>query len=110
MGIPSQGKGQQTSSPLDLNRFSSKHNLQRKIPLNPTGSCWPHRGTLDFLHHISLPPDCIDLLDEMGALMTLNKVESPASEFTSKYLWEREHYILIRVIRKFLGKTAQFSL
>ena len=46
----------------------------------------------------------------MGALMNLSKVENPASEFTSKYLWEREHYILIRVICKFLGKTAQFSL
>ncbi|KAM9625122.1 uncharacterized protein C22orf15 homolog [Morphnus guianensis] len=60
--------------------------------------------------HQCTPEDCINLLDETGALMNLSKVENPASEFTSKYLWEREHYILIRVIRKFLGKTAQFSL
>nr|XP_009481057.1 PREDICTED: uncharacterized protein C22orf15 homolog [Pelecanus crispus] len=45
------------------------------------------------------PEDCIDLLDEMGTLMNLSKVENPASEFASKYLQEREHYILIRVIR-----------
>ncbi|KAJ7423770.1 hypothetical protein WISP_32779 [Willisornis vidua] len=46
------------------------------------------------------PEDCIDLLDEMGTLMNLSKVENPAAEFTSKYLREREHYILIRVIRE----------
>ncbi|KAJ7423363.1 hypothetical protein BTVI_09936 [Pitangus sulphuratus] len=45
------------------------------------------------------PEDCIDLLDETGTLMNLSKVENPASEYTSKYLREREHYILIRVIR-----------
>ncbi|XP_029882372.1 uncharacterized protein C22orf15 homolog [Aquila chrysaetos chrysaetos] len=45
------------------------------------------------------PEDCIDLLDETGALINLSKVENPASKFTSKYLWERKHYILIRVIR-----------
>nr|XP_010305776.1 PREDICTED: uncharacterized protein C22orf15 homolog [Balearica regulorum gibbericeps] len=45
------------------------------------------------------PEDCIDLLDEMGALMNLSKVENPAFEFTSKYLQERERYILIRVVR-----------
>ncbi|GAB0196892.1 hypothetical protein GRJ2_002154500 [Grus japonensis] len=45
------------------------------------------------------PEDCIDLLDEMGALMNLSKVENPACEFTSKYLQERERYILIRVVR-----------
>ncbi|KAM6318269.1 uncharacterized protein C22orf15 homolog [Podargus strigoides] len=44
------------------------------------------------------PEECIDLLDETGALMNLSKVENPASEFTSKYLQEREHYILIRVV------------
>ncbi|XP_071428015.1 uncharacterized protein C22orf15 homolog isoform X2 [Pithys albifrons albifrons] len=46
------------------------------------------------------PEDCIDLLDEMGTLMNLSKVENPAAEFTSKYLREREHYILIRVIQE----------
>ncbi|KAM6119935.1 uncharacterized protein C22orf15 homolog [Phoenicopterus ruber ruber] len=45
------------------------------------------------------PEDCIDLLDETGTLMNLSKVENPASEFASKYLRERERYILIRVIR-----------
>ncbi|XP_017669525.1 PREDICTED: uncharacterized protein C22orf15 homolog isoform X2 [Lepidothrix coronata] len=45
------------------------------------------------------PEDCIDLLDETGTLMNLSKVENPASEYSSKYLREREHYILIRVIR-----------
>ncbi|XP_050174593.1 uncharacterized protein C22orf15 homolog isoform X2 [Myiozetetes cayanensis] len=45
------------------------------------------------------PEDCIDLLDETGTLMNLSKVENPASDYTSKYLREREHYILIRVIR-----------
>ncbi|XP_027747825.1 uncharacterized protein C22orf15 homolog isoform X1 [Empidonax traillii] len=73
--------------------------LKRKCQCRPEGSCWPHRGTLGFLHHMSLPPDCIDLLDETGTLMNLSKVENPASEYTSKYLREREHYILIRVIR-----------
>ncbi|XP_010279943.1 PREDICTED: uncharacterized protein C22orf15 homolog [Phaethon lepturus] len=43
--------------------------------------------------------DHIDLLDEAGTLMNLSKVENAASEFTSKYLREREHYILIRVVR-----------
>ncbi|XP_064530852.1 uncharacterized protein C22orf15 homolog isoform X3 [Pseudopipra pipra] len=43
--------------------------------------------------------DWIDLLDETGTLMNLSKVENPASEYSSKYLREREHYILIRVIR-----------
>lgn len=42
--------------------------------------------------------------------MNLSKVENPAAEFASKYLRERERYILIRVVRKFLGQTAQFSL
>ncbi|XP_009462010.1 PREDICTED: uncharacterized protein C22orf15 homolog [Nipponia nippon] len=45
------------------------------------------------------PDDCIDLLDETGTLMNLSKVENPASEFASKYLRERERYILIRIIR-----------
>ncbi|XP_074869141.1 uncharacterized protein C22orf15 homolog [Carettochelys insculpta] len=45
------------------------------------------------------PEDCIDLLDESGTLMNLSQVESPASELASKYLQERQHYILIRVIR-----------
>ncbi|XP_067406045.1 uncharacterized protein C22orf15 homolog [Emydura macquarii macquarii] len=45
------------------------------------------------------PEDCIDLLDESGTLMNLNEVEDPASELASKYLQERQHYILIRVIR-----------
>ncbi|XP_013800284.1 uncharacterized protein C22orf15 homolog isoform X2 [Apteryx mantelli] len=44
------------------------------------------------------PEDNIDLLDESGALMNLSKVENPASEFASKYLRERQRYILIRVI------------
>ncbi|CAM9542112.1 unnamed protein product [Bubo scandiacus] len=55
------------------------------------------------------PEDCIDLLDETGTLMNLSKVENPASEFASKYLQERECYIL-RVIPKLLIETAQFSL
>ncbi|KAM9281025.1 uncharacterized protein C22orf15 homolog, partial [Morus bassanus] len=59
--------------------------------------------------HLSPPLDCINL-DEMGTLMNLSKVDNPAAEFTSKYLQERECYILIRVTCKFLGKTAQFSL
>lgn len=42
--------------------------------------------------------------------MNLSKVENPASEFASKYLQERKRYVLIRVIRKFLSETAQFSL
>lgn len=42
--------------------------------------------------------------------MNLSKVENPASELASKYLQERKRYILIRVIRKFLSETAQFSL
>ncbi|XP_014799472.1 PREDICTED: uncharacterized protein C22orf15 homolog [Calidris pugnax] len=46
------------------------------------------------------PEDCIDLLDETGALMNLSKVENPASEFASKYLQERKRYILIRVVRR----------
>ncbi|XP_009076912.1 PREDICTED: uncharacterized protein C22orf15 homolog [Acanthisitta chloris] len=46
------------------------------------------------------PEDCIDLLDETGTLMNLSKVENPATEFASKYLRERKHYILIRVIRE----------
>ncbi|KAM7090096.1 uncharacterized protein C22orf15 homolog [Ciconia maguari] len=41
------------------------------------------------------PEDCINLLDETGTLMNLSKMENPASEFTSKYPWEREHCILI---------------
>uniref|UniRef100_A0A8C3F581 Uncharacterized protein n=1 Tax=Chrysemys picta bellii TaxID=8478 RepID=A0A8C3F581_CHRPI len=45
------------------------------------------------------PEDCIDLLDESGTLMNLSEVESPASELASKYLQERQCYILIRVIR-----------
>nr|XP_047919958.1 uncharacterized protein C22orf15 homolog isoform X2 [Anser cygnoides] len=44
--------------------------------------------------------DCIDLVDEAGALMNLNKVENPASEFASKYLRERQRYILVRVTRE----------
>ncbi|PKU30088.1 hypothetical protein llap_19609 [Limosa lapponica baueri] len=56
------------------------------------------------------PEDCIDLLDETGALMNLSKVENPASEFASKYLQERKRYILIRVVRKFLGGTPEFRL
>uniref|UniRef100_A0A8C8RZ61 Uncharacterized protein n=1 Tax=Pelusios castaneus TaxID=367368 RepID=A0A8C8RZ61_9SAUR len=47
----------------------------------------------------SLSPDCIDLLDESGTLMNLSEVEDPASELASKYLQERQHYILIKVIR-----------
>lgn len=54
--------------------------------------------------------DCIDLVDEAGALMNLNKVENPASEFASKYLRERQRYILVRVTSKFLSKAAQLSL
>ncbi|XP_025971815.2 uncharacterized protein C22orf15 homolog [Dromaius novaehollandiae] len=46
------------------------------------------------------PEDNIDLLDESGALMNLSKVENPASEFATKYLRERQRYILIRVIRE----------
>ncbi|XP_030439090.1 LOW QUALITY PROTEIN: uncharacterized protein C22orf15 homolog [Gopherus evgoodei] len=45
------------------------------------------------------PEDCIDLLDESGTMMNLSEVKSPASELASKYLQERQHYILIRVIR-----------
>ncbi|XP_024051312.2 LOW QUALITY PROTEIN: uncharacterized protein C22orf15 homolog [Terrapene carolina triunguis] len=45
------------------------------------------------------PEDCIDLLDESGTLMNLSEVESPASDLASKYLQERQCYILIRVIR-----------
>ncbi|KYO31605.1 uncharacterized protein C22orf15 homolog [Alligator mississippiensis] len=45
------------------------------------------------------PEDCIDLLDEAGILMNLSEVENPASELASKYLRERQCYILIRVIR-----------
>ncbi|XP_040432809.1 uncharacterized protein C22orf15 homolog isoform X1 [Cygnus olor] len=44
--------------------------------------------------------DCIDLVDEAGALMNLSKVENPASEFASKYLRERQRYILVRAIRE----------
>ncbi|KAM4763236.1 LOW QUALITY PROTEIN: uncharacterized protein C22orf15 homolog [Cyanocitta cristata] len=46
------------------------------------------------------PEDCIDLVDKKGTLMNLTKVEDPASEFTSKYLQERQHYILIRAVRE----------
>ncbi|XP_009685669.1 uncharacterized protein C22orf15 homolog [Struthio camelus] len=46
------------------------------------------------------PEDNIDLLDESGVLMNLSKVENPASEFASRYLQERQRYILIRVIRE----------
>uniref|UniRef100_A0A452J7X1 Uncharacterized protein n=1 Tax=Gopherus agassizii TaxID=38772 RepID=A0A452J7X1_9SAUR len=53
------------------------------------------------------PEDCIDLLDESGTMMNLSEVKSPASELASKYLQERQHYILIRVIRKLLAKTLQ---
>lgn len=42
--------------------------------------------------------------------MNLNKVENPASEFASKYLRERQRYILVRVTSKFLSKAAQLSL
>uniref|UniRef100_A0A8C3SE35 Uncharacterized protein n=1 Tax=Chelydra serpentina TaxID=8475 RepID=A0A8C3SE35_CHESE len=45
------------------------------------------------------PEDCIDLLAESGTLINLSEVESPASELASKYLQERQRYILIRVIR-----------
>lgn len=60
--------------------------------------------------HISSPPDCIDLVDEAGTLMNLSKVENPAAEYASKYLRERQRYILVRVISKFLSKAAQLSL
>ncbi|XP_048677609.2 uncharacterized protein C22orf15 homolog [Caretta caretta] len=45
------------------------------------------------------PEDCIDLLDELGTLVNLSEVENPASELASKYLEERQRYILLRVIR-----------
>ncbi|XP_075753967.1 uncharacterized protein C22orf15 homolog isoform X1 [Pelodiscus sinensis] len=45
------------------------------------------------------PEDCVDLLDESGTLMNLSQVESPGSELARKYLQERQHYILIRVVR-----------
>ncbi|XP_010003146.1 PREDICTED: uncharacterized protein C22orf15 homolog [Chaetura pelagica] len=45
------------------------------------------------------PADCIKILDERGALVNLSKVENPASEFSSKYLRERESYILLRVLQ-----------
>ncbi|XP_009584497.1 PREDICTED: uncharacterized protein C22orf15 homolog [Fulmarus glacialis] len=56
------------------------------------------------------PEDCIDLLDETGTLMNLSKVENPASEFASKYLRERERYILIRVVRESSEATCYESL
>ncbi|XP_025893236.1 uncharacterized protein C22orf15 homolog [Nothoprocta perdicaria] len=46
------------------------------------------------------PEDNIDLLDESGALMNLSKAENSASELASKYLRERQRYILIKVTRK----------
>ncbi|KAM7034237.1 uncharacterized protein C22orf15 homolog isoform 2-T2 [Acridotheres tristis] len=46
------------------------------------------------------PEDCIDLVDEKGTLMNLSKVEDPASDYASKYLQGRQHYILIRVVRE----------
>lgn len=42
--------------------------------------------------------------------MNLSKVENPAAEYASKYLRERQRYILVRVISKFLSKAAQLSL
>lgn len=42
--------------------------------------------------------------------MNLSKVEDPASEYASKYLWGRQHYIFIRVVCQFLVQTAQLSL
>lgn len=42
--------------------------------------------------------------------MNLSKVEDAASELTSKYSQERQHYIFIRVVPKFLVETAQLSL
>lgn len=59
---------------------------------------------------MSLPPDFINLVDKKGTLMNLSKVEDAASELTSKYPQERQHYIFIRVVPKFLVETAQLSL
>lgn len=59
---------------------------------------------------MSLPPDFINLVDKKGTLMNLSKVEDAASELSSKYPQERQHYIFIRVVPKFLVETAQLSL
>ncbi|XP_074015875.1 uncharacterized protein C22orf15 homolog [Numenius arquata] len=55
------------------------------------------------------PEDCIDLLDETGALMNLSRVENPASEFASKYLQERKRYILIRVVRRENSEVTSYE-
>lgn len=69
-----------------------------------------HTGAPQASFTTSLPPDCIDLVDEKGTLMNLSKVEDPASEYASKYLQGRQRYILVRVVRKFLVQMAQLSL
>ncbi|XP_035196859.1 uncharacterized protein C22orf15 homolog [Oxyura jamaicensis] len=90
-------QGRQTSSPADLSTLS-QHSLPREMPLSLYQPGQVEGGTWDL--HISSPPDCIDLVDEAGALMNLSKVENPASEFASKYLRERQRYILVRVVRE----------
>ncbi|XP_075753969.1 uncharacterized protein C22orf15 homolog isoform X3 [Pelodiscus sinensis] len=52
------------------------------------------------------PEDCVDLLDESGTLMNLSQVESPGSELARKYLQERQHYILIRVVQRLQKLSA----
>ncbi|XP_029427062.1 uncharacterized protein C22orf15 homolog [Rhinatrema bivittatum] len=44
------------------------------------------------------PGDSIDLLDESGTLLNLSEMEG-SSESASNYMHERQHYVLLKVIR-----------